>query len=62
MIVWHPINTAPINEKVLTKVVDDQGEHDIRELTLRGQLWFADTAIDGGDYARPAPTHWTAID
>lgn len=48
-----PIESAPENKLVLTKISDAKGERNFQMLERRGRLWFA-----GNMYVYYAPTHW----
>ena len=55
---WQPINTAPENVLVMTKIDDDHGVRNEQAMTRRGQLWWIDTADKVGMYVYYTPTHW----
>lgn len=56
---WHPIALAPVDEKVWTKIHDDNGERNVQQLTRKGRLWFTGAADGVGMYVYYTPTHWT---
>jgi hypothetical protein len=52
---WQPIDSAPENKTVLTKIGDHDGERNVQTLERRGRLWF----IPGSSvYVYYRPTHW----
>lgn len=53
---WQPIETAPQNQEVWTKIDDENGVRNEAKLTRHGTLWF--TEPTGGMYVYYAPTHW----
>jgi hypothetical protein len=55
MMEWRPIETAPANEVVLTKIDDERGERNVGRLKRIGNLWYTP---DGGMYVYYTPTHW----
>jgi len=50
---WNPIESAPNNVLVMTKVDDAKGVRNVQSLRRSGNLWFA-----GGTYIYYDPTHW----
>lgn len=57
---WQPIETAPQNTLVLTKIDDCDGTRNEQTMTLRGRLWW----IGRGKatmYVYYAPTHWMPL-
>lgn len=58
MDVWRPIETAPADQEVWTKISDDRGERNVQKLTRKGRLWFTGTADGVGMYVYYVPTHW----
>ena len=52
---WQPIETAPENVVVLTKIDDDKGVRKEQELKREGRYWFSP---DGSIYMYYTPTHW----
>lgn len=52
---WKPIETAPENKEVLTKIDDSHGERNVQSLVRQGRLWFFP---DKSMYVYYAPTHW----
>lgn len=54
---WQPIETAPENVAVLTKINDERGERNVQTLKRQGRLWFFP---DGSMYVYYSPTHWAA--
>lgn len=52
---WQPINTAPENEIVDTKIDDEYGERNVQKMKRMGNLWWFP---DGGMYVYYTPTHW----
>lgn len=55
MEVWQPINTAPSDIVIKTKVVDAAGERNEQELVKQGNLFFFP---DMSMYVYYQPTHW----
>lgn len=55
---WQPIETAPINTTVATKIDDASGPRNIQNLKKIGNLWFYP---DGSMYVYYQPTHWKPI-
>jgi hypothetical protein len=52
---WRPIETAPEDVLVETKIDDDDGVRNVQSLRRSGRLWF----IDGTDvHVFYTPTHW----
>lgn len=52
---WVPIETAPENAMVLTKIDDQRGVRNEQALVRRGNLWWMP---DGSMYVYYQPTHW----
>lgn len=52
---WQPIETAPEDRVVLTKIDDAGGERNVQTLKRQGRLWFVP---DGSVYVYYSPTHW----
>lgn len=52
---WQPINTAPENEIVLTKIDDADGVRNEQPLIRHRNLWFF---TDESMYVYYRPTHW----
>jgi hypothetical protein len=52
---WNPIESAPENVVVQTKIHDEQGERNVTKLKRSGRLWFVP---DGALYVYYTPTHW----
>lgn len=52
---WYPIKTAPAEEVVMTKIHDDDGERNVRQLKRKGRLWYFP---DESMYVYYVPTHW----
>jgi hypothetical protein len=57
VIFWQPIESAPENVKVLTKIHDETGPRNEQTLIRRGRLWWTH---DGAMYVYYSPTHWAA--
>jgi hypothetical protein len=59
---WQPIETAPYNTTVMTKIHDGEGERNVQVLkkvgTLVGSLWFVP---DESEYVWDKPTHWMPL-
>ena len=55
---WQPIETAPFNTPVMTKIHDDNGERNFQTLKKIGSLWFFP---DGSMYVYYEPTHWASL-
>ena len=53
---WLPISTAPQGVKVLTAIIDENGERNIQAMTLHNNLWFV-----GEMYVYYTPTHWKIL-
>lgn len=54
---WKPIESCPENERVMTKIHDNQGSRNEQYLVKQGRLFF--TGLDGsGMYVYYTPTHW----
>ena len=52
---WQPIETAPHDKIVRTKIIDADGERNCQLLTLHcGLWWFPDCSM----YVYYTPTHW----
>ena len=52
---WKPIETAPENEVVMTKIDDKDGVRNEQRLKRQGNLWFFP---DMSMYVYYRPTHW----
>ena len=52
---WQPIETAPENVVVNTKIDDVRGVRNVCTLKRRGRLWFFP---DESMYVYYEPTHW----
>jgi hypothetical protein len=52
---WQPIKLAPVDEVVLTKIDDENGERNVQKLKRRGNLWFMP---DDSMYVYYVPTHF----
>jgi hypothetical protein len=52
---WQPIETAPENEVVATKIEDALGTRNWQLLIRKGRLWFLP---DESMYVYYTPTHW----
>lgn len=52
---WKTIDSAPEGVVVLTKIDDERGERNVRELKRSGRLWFLP---DDSMYVYYTPTHW----
>lgn len=52
---WKPIDAAPENQVVMTKIHDHQGVRNRQLLKRIGRLWFRP---DGSMYVYYQPTHW----
>jgi hypothetical protein len=55
---WQPIETAPENKVVLTKIDDGAGVRNEASLKRSGRLWFVP---DGSVYVYYSPTHWKSL-
>ena len=55
---WQPIETAPRNVEVLTKIDDHNGERNVQTLTRMGSLWWVP---NGSTYVYYSPTHWMPL-
>ena len=52
---WQPIETAPEDRVVLTKIEDERGLRNVQRLRRHGNLWFFP---DNSMYVYYYPTHW----
>lgn len=52
---WQPIETAPADVEVETKIDDSRGVRNVQTLRRRGRLWFTP---DMAMYVYYTPTHW----
>lgn len=52
---WQPVDTAPENRVVLTKIDDHLGARNEQALVRSGRLWFYP---DKSIYVYYTPTHW----
>lgn len=52
---WQPIDTAPEDVEVMTKIDDAHGARNEQTLKRRGRLWWNP---DGSMYVYYTPTHW----
>lgn len=57
---WMPIETAPNNVPVMTKIDDERGSRNAQVMTRRGRLWWIDKAGAPEMYVYYSPTHWRA--
>jgi hypothetical protein len=55
---WQPIDSAPENEVVLTKIDGVQGPRNQRTLRRSGRLWWLP---DGAMFIYYTPTHWMPL-
>lgn len=55
---WQPILTAPENQLVMTRLLDEFGERNIQTMTRRGRLWFINVGKPTEMYVYYTPTHW----
>lgn len=51
---WQPIETAPTDQMVWTKIEEDGKDRMIQEMKLSNNLWWA-----GSMYTYYTPTHWS---
>lgn len=51
---WKNISSAPKDVLIWTKIDDNNGERNIQQMTLKGNLWWID-----GMYVYYSPTHWS---
>lgn len=58
MINWQPIETAPDNVVVMTKIDDEKGVRNVQSLKRGGNLWWVP---DGAMYVYYRPTHWMPL-
>jgi hypothetical protein len=55
---WQPIETAPYDVEVRTKIHDEHGERNDQTLLRSGNLWwFPDKSM----YVYYRPTHWMPL-
>lgn len=52
---WQPIETAPENVLVKTKIDDGHGVRNEQRMKRKGRLWWLS---DGSMYVYHTPTHW----
>lgn len=52
---WRPIQTAPENVLVETRILDEHGERNVQPMRRDGRLWWT---ADGSMYVYYTPTHW----
>lgn len=52
---WWPIDSAPEDVVVNTKISDIGGDRNEQKLKRKGRLWFFP---DGSMYVYYTPTHW----
>lgn len=55
---WQPIETAPENKIVLTKIDDANGCRNEQPLKRQGRLWFL---LGDNMYVYYTPTHWMPL-
>ncbi len=55
---WQPIETAPENVVVRTKIDDANGARNVQRLKRKGRLWWMP---DGAMYVYYTPTHWQSL-
>jgi len=55
---WQPIETAPEDVVVRTKISDADGDRNDQPLKRRGNLWWFP---DGSMYVYYKPTHWAPM-
>ena len=55
---WQPINSAPENLIVFTKIDDGRGKRNEQCLIRKGNLWWVP---EGTVYVYYTPTHWKYI-
>ena len=58
MLDWQPIETAPRDVVVRTKIHDAFGARNDQPLRLRGNLWYFP---DDSMYVYYTPTHWKSL-
>lgn len=59
---WHPIESAPEDVEIMTKIDDERGERNVQSLVKRTRIpgetrplfWFPDLSM----YVYYTPTHW----
>lgn len=56
---WRPVDSAPENVVVMTKIDDENGVRNEQEMKRRGCLWWF---ADGSMYVYYTPTHWKPVD
>jgi len=56
---WNPIESAPENQAVMTKIDDKNGIRNEHVMKRRGRLWFLE---DGSMYVYYTPTHWMPLE
>ena len=59
---WKPIETAPDNKLVWTKIHDDNGERNVQKMTRHSNLWWINRGRPNEMYVYYAPTHWAEIE
>jgi len=55
---WQPIETAPENIHVMTKIDDGKGVRNEQVMVKRGNLWWINDGEPGEMYVYYSPTHW----
>jgi len=55
---WQPIETAPKDEPVLTKIDDGSGVRNVQPLRYHDRLWWF---VDDSMYVYYRPTHWMPL-
>ena len=55
---WRPIDSAPKDEVVQTKIDDGKGVRNVQPLKRMGRLWWLP---DGSMYVYYTPTHWQPL-
>ena len=56
---WQPIETAPEQTIVWTRIYDERGERNVQKLQRKGSLWFLP---DWSMYVYYTPTQWAVDD
>jgi hypothetical protein len=55
---WQPIETAPEDRLVMTKIKDERGVRNIQRLMRMGKLWWVVKDGKPEMYVYYSPTHW----
>lgn len=59
---WQPIELAPEEELVMTKIDDEKGVRNEQPMLRRGRLWWINVGEPSEMYVYYTPTHWRRIE